>query len=348
MHPPVPHTRTEIAPEDEAAVLAALRGRVLVEAGLAKALEERFVSMFGGAGAVATGSGSQALAVALTAIGAGPGDEVILPSYVCAQVLGAVEHVGATGVTVDVADDWMIDPAAVVAAHTDRTKAVIACQMFGMFRDFSALRDVGVPVIEDCAQSFPDWRDPANVLSGDIVVFSFEATKPVAGGEGGMVLVRDPELLERVAAQKRFRDTPYRANFHPLPNLSAALAASQLDRYPATLEARGRIAARYIEALDGISPDLVAVPVRQSRAWHRFLVRVKSDPAALIEAFSGYGIAVRRPVEMPLHRLCPDTARGECRVTDRLFGCTLSLPIYPELSPRDQGRVVDACRTLLA
>ena len=348
MHPPVPHTRTEITPEDEAAVLAALRGRVLVEADRSRALEERFVGMFGGAGAVAVGSGSQALAVALKAVGAGQGCEVILPSYVCAQVLAAVEHVGATGVVVDVAEDWMIDPQAVLAARTDRTKAIIAAQMFGMFRDFSALLEAGVPLIEDCAQSFPDWRDPANRLAGDIVVFSFEATKPVAGGEGGMVLVRNPDLMAGVTAQKRFRDTPYRANFHPLPALSAALAASQIERYPATLAAREKIARRYIEALDSISPALVSSPVRNARAWQRFLVRVTGDPVRLIEAFSGHGIAVRRPVEVPLHLLCPDTARGSCPVAERLWAETLSLPIYPELTPRDQGRVIDACRTLLA
>jgi UDP-4-amino-4-deoxy-L-arabinose-oxoglutarate aminotransferase len=348
MYPPVPHTRTEITEEDEAAVLRALRGRVLVEAGLSSDLESWFTMHFGGEAAVATGSGSQALVVSLRALGVGPGDEVILPTYVCAQVLAAVEHVGAQGVSADIADDWMLDVEAVSNLVTPRTKAIITAQMFGLFRDMAPLKALGLPVIEDCAQTFPDWKNAAQPLSGDIVVFSFEATKPVAGGEGGMVLVRDPSLAGAVTAQKQFRDTGYRANFHPLPNMAAALVASQLDRYPDTLSKRAAIASRYIAALDEISPDLVATPVRQADAWHRFLVRTEKDPAGMIEQFSAYGIAVRQPVEVPLHLLCPDTARGEYPVAEDLWQKTLSLPIYPELGEAEQGRVIDACRKLLA
>ncbi|MRG73891.1 aminotransferase class I/II-fold pyridoxal phosphate-dependent enzyme [Alphaproteobacteria bacterium HT1-32] len=347
MHPLIPHTRTEITAEDEAAVLSALRGRVLVEADHVRNLENWFTEQFGGAGAVATGSCSQALVVALKACGVGPGHDVILPSYVCAQVLAAVEHVGARGVTVDVAGDWMIDKGAVRDALTSQTRAIITAQMFGMFRDMSDLRSFGVPVIEDCAQTFPDWQNPAHRLSGDIVVFSFEATKPVAGGEGGMVLVRTTELMAGVRAQKQFRETPYRANFYPLGNATAALVQSQLARYPQTLNVRSEKAKAYIAALDDIAPGLVTSAVRNSSAWHRFLVRVEGDPQVLIQQFSAHGIAVRRPVEMPLHLLCPDTAAGSHVMTERLWGSTLSLPIYPELSVRDQGRVIDACRQIL-
>ncbi|MEQ8711132.1 MAG: DegT/DnrJ/EryC1/StrS aminotransferase family protein [Rhodospirillales bacterium] len=348
MHPPIPHTRTEVTAADETAVLSALRGRVLVEANHARKLEGWFTEQFGGAGAVATGSCSQALVVALKACGVGPGHDVILPSYVCAQVLAAVEHTGARGLVVDVAGDWMIDTGAVRDALTRQTRAIITAQMFGMFRDMSALRSFGVPVIEDCAQTFPDWRNPAHGLSGDIAVFSFEATKPVAGGEGGMVLVRNPDFIAGVQVQKKFRDTPYRANFYPLGNVAAALVQSQLGRYPETLCLRAEKAAVYIAALDEISPALVTPAVRQASAWHRFLVRADGDPEALIQQFSAHGIAVRRPVEMPLHLLCPDSAAGTHIMTERLWGDTLSLPIYPELSALDQGRVIDACRQILA
>ena len=348
MHPPIPHTRTEITAADEAAVLSALRGRVLVEGEQARKLEGWFTEQFGGAGAVATGSCSQALVAALKACGVGPGHDVIVPSYVCAQVLAAVEHTGARGLAVDVAGDWMIDMGAVRDALTRQTRAIITAQMFGMFRDMSALRSFGVPVIEDCAQTFPDWRNPAQGLSGDIVVFSFEATKPVAGGEGGMVLVRNPDLISGVQAQKKFRDTPYRANFYPLGNVAAALVQSQLARYPETLRIRAEKAAVYMAALDEIAPDMVSPAVRQASAWHRFLVRTDGDPQTLIQQFSAHGIAVRRPVEIPLHQLCPDTAAGTHVMTERLWGETLSLPIYPELSVQDQGRVIDACRQIFA
>ena len=146
----------------------------------------------------------------LRTLGIGPGDEVILPSYVCAAPFLAIQRVGAMPRLVDInLDTFNIDPAAARQAPTAKTKALIFPHLFGLPADLTALERLGIPIIEDCAQTIGATERTRPVGSvGLLTVCSFYATKLLCAGEGGMVLSRDESLLERARRFREYDETP--------------------------------------------------------------------------------------------------------------------------------------------
>lgn len=187
------------------AVAAVLRSRWLSAGPVTRAFEGEFAAVHGVDDAVAVSSGTAALHLAVMALGIGPGDEVVVPSYTFVSAAAVVALQGATPVFVDVKGvcDPTIDPVDLSRRITPRTKAVVAVHMAGFPADMEAVLAVahrhGLAVIEDAAHA-PGVRTPAGALGtiGDIGCFSFFATKNVATGEGGMVVARDPAVLARV------------------------------------------------------------------------------------------------------------------------------------------------------
>jgi perosamine synthetase len=195
----IPHSRPSIEADDIRAAAQVLQSRQLAQGGLVEQFERRMAAYFGLSGGVAVTSGTAALEVALRALGIGPGDDVLLPSYVCAAPLMAIQRVGALPRLVDIElDTFNIDPAAARRTLTSKTKAVIVPHLFGLPANLTALEQLGVPIIEDCAQTIGATEQGRPVGSiGLLTVCSFYATKLLCTGEGGMVLSRDESLLER-------------------------------------------------------------------------------------------------------------------------------------------------------
>ena len=351
----IPHSRPTITETDLAAVAAQLRSAWLAEGAAAATLETRFRILWNACGAVATGSGSQALLLALRAVGVGPGREVIVPTFVCAEVLGVVEALGATPVIVDVGADYLLDPDRFRDALSSRSAAVILPFVAGRSTDPARYREAGVPVVLDLAQYFPSDIDPdidpnrrrPLLPAGDIAVFSFEATKVIAAGEGGLVLTRHPDLAQAIAAAKRLNNTSYKLNLYPLSDLQAALALSQLAQVPGFLARRSALAARYREQLTD-APGMISVPPTELGSEYRFLIRLTGmrTTDAVIAACAEAGVAVRRPVADLLHHLRPERAHP-CPMAEKLYRSTLSLPLYPSLTIDEQRHVVSTLRTVL-
>lgn len=340
----IPHSRPSIEADDVAAVLRQLETGMLAEGARTKALEAAFRTRESAAGAVAVGSGCQALLLALQVLEITVGDEVILPSYVCPEVLGVVEWCGATPVIVDVADDYLLDATAAAAAITARTRAILLPYVLGLYRSPASLQALGLPLIEDCAPLLPA-SSTAFPLHGRLVTYSFEATKWVAGGEGGLVLTRDDALAARLVAAKRCRETEYKLNLFPLSDLQAALVLSQWARLPAMTTRRQALAARYRAYFAG-HPRMVIVGSDHGVASsdYRLVCQLKKESGItvddLVERCAARGVAVRRPVATLLHTLRP--ARS-CPVAERLYACTFSLPLYPALTDTQHALV---CATL--
>jgi UDP-4-amino-4-deoxy-L-arabinose-oxoglutarate aminotransferase len=257
---------------------------------------------------------------------------------VCAEVLACIEALGATAQIIDVADDWLLDCDAAASAVGPRTKAIVFPYVMGIWRDIGELSKSGVPVIEDCAQYFPmEGKD----LQGSLTVYSFEATKMMTSGEGGLVLSRSPLFADVLPRLKRFGDSPYRLNLYPMSDLLASLALSQLSRLPQFLARRRAIADLYFEWLADV-PGLVLPHVLRRRSiFFRFPIRLtgplhgKLD--ALMAAMNTRGVVARRPVDLPLHRM--RTSASRCANADRLWDSTISIPLYPDLSD-SQARTV--------
>jgi perosamine synthetase len=297
--------------------------------------------------AAAVSSGSAALELALRALEVGPGDEVVIPTYVCDALHHAVSRTGATPVLADADPATLSLSAADARARlTPRTRCLIVPHAFGLAADLRPLLALGVPVIEDCAQTLGARLDGRVVGSfGTLAVCSFYATKLLTTGEGGAV-AGPAALIERVRAARDYDECPDlapRVNAK-LSDLAAALGRSQLARFDAFVARRRAIAARYRERLRDVActPPAEAGP---RHVYHRFVVEVEAAPHHVQATLAARGVAARRPVYRPAHHALKLSGYPEA---DRLWARTLSLPCYPTLTDGEVDAVAAALREALA
>jgi perosamine synthetase len=295
----------------------------------------------------AVASGSAALELALRALDVGPGHEVVIPSYVCDALHHAVRRVGATPVLADA------DPATLSLSAKDaqarmspRTRCLIVPHAFGLAVDLAPFLALGVPVIEDCAQALGARSDGTPVgAAGALAVCSFYATKLLTTGEGGAVA--GPEAL--VARVRDLRDYDEREDLTPrlnakLTDLAAALGRSQLARFDAFVARRRAIAARYRARLAD-APCALPPESGPRHVFHRFVVEIERPVDVVQAALAARGVAARRPVFRPAHRVLGLRGFPEA---DRLWQRALSIPCYPTLADAEVDSVAAALSEALA
>jgi dTDP-4-amino-4,6-dideoxygalactose transaminase len=344
---PIPHSRPFLGREEIDRATAVIASGQIAEGPETAAFENEFARWLAVTGALAVSSGTAALHLTLHAMGVGPGDEVIIPSYVCTALLNAVHYVGAAPVIADVLPETgNIDPDDVKKRMTPRTRAVIVPHLFGLPADMNALLSLGVPVVEDCAQAVGALYGSRLVgTMGHAAAFSFYATKVMTTGEGGMIVSNDPNLLSKAAdlsAYDNRRDYAVRYNYK-MTDIQAAMGRVQLSRLSEMNRRRERIAERYDA---GIS----ALPIRApapapGRIYYRYAAAVRDGLDAWIDALSARGVGCARPVFRPLHRYLGKTSRPGAETAWRTF---LSLPVYPALSDAESDHVLHALRDVAA
>jgi dTDP-4-amino-4,6-dideoxygalactose transaminase len=292
-------------------------------------------------------SGSMALELALRALQVGPGHEVVIPTYVCDALHHAVVRAGATPVLADADPATLSLSAATVRVRlSPRTRAVIVPHAFGLAADLRPLLALGVPIVEDCAQTLGARLDERPVGSlGTLAVCSFYATKMLTTGEGGAV-AGPAALVERV---RDLRDYDERDDLTPrvnakLSDLAAALGRSQLARLDTFVARRRAVADRYRQRLRG-APCATPPEAGGRHVYHRFVVEVDRSPDDVRAALHARGVAARRPVYRPAHRAL---GLGGFPEADRLWERALSLPCYPSLTEAEVDTVVGALREVLA
>ena len=328
--------------------MAAVVRRGWVAAGPEVAAFERELAVRLGVEAVAAvASGSVALELALRVLGVGPGDEVVIPTYVCDALHHAVHRTGATPVLADADPDTLSLSATDARARlTRRTKAVIVPHAFGLAADLAPFRALGVPVVEDCAQTLGARVAGRPVGSlGAVAVCSFYATKLLTTGEGGAV-AGPAALIERVRDTRDYDERPDlapRVNAK-LSDLAAALGRSQLARLDGFLARRRAVAARYRERLRG-TPCAAPADAGERHVYHRFVVETERTPETVQAALAARGVAARRPVFRPAH-----VALGldGFPAAERLWRRTLSIPCYPTLTDAELDTVAAALGEALA
>jgi dTDP-4-amino-4,6-dideoxygalactose transaminase len=367
----LPYGRQSVTDDDVAAVVATLRSDFLTTGPEVDAFEADLAGWTGGTGCVAVSNGTAALHVAYAAAGIGPGDEVIMPPMTFAATASTAVALGARVVFADVEEETLtLDPAAVGAALTPRTRAVTAVDYAGHPADYDALRatigDRGTLLLGDAAHSIGGTYHGRPVGSlADLTTFSFFPTKNLTTAEGGAVAIADPALRERA---RRFRnhglvrDTaeqrwPDEGGWHQevhefglnyrLPDVLCALGRSQLRRLGDFLAARARLVARYDEALAGLAG--VRIPKRKAwaePAWHLYPIRVLDGRRREVyDRMRAAGIGVQvNYIPVHWHPAFADLGyrRGSCPVAETFYAEQLSLPLYPDLSEADQDRVIDA------
>ncbi|MBT9255916.1 DegT/DnrJ/EryC1/StrS family aminotransferase [Phycicoccus sp. MAQZ13P-2] len=348
----VPHARPIIGEAEEAAVLRVLRSGRLAQGEEVEAFETEFSAHFGlDRACVAVSSGTAGLHLSMLALGIGPGDEVVVPSFTFAATANAVALTGATPVFADVDDTFCLDPDAVEAVVGPRTVAVVPVHLYGqpaaMDRLLPLARRHGLAVVEDAAQAHGASLDGVPVGAfGDLGVFSLYPTKNMTAGEGGMVTVaaasheRLLRLLRNQGMLERYRNEVVGLNTR-MTDLHAAIGRVQLTRVDAWTRRRQDVARRYDAELRGVTVPVVRPGARH--VYHQYTVRVAEDRdgfAAALLREHGISSGVFYPV--PVHRLPSFDRVLDLPATERAARECLSLPVHPALSDDVVDRVVEA------
>ncbi|MFJ2548399.1 DegT/DnrJ/EryC1/StrS family aminotransferase [Pseudomonas sp. NPDC087612] len=381
--PFLPFALPELGEEEINEVVDTLRSGWVTTGPKAKQFEADFSSFLGGdVESIAVNSATAGLHLALEAIGIGPGDEVILPSYTFTATAEVVRYLGGTPVIVDVLEEtFNIDPAAIEAAITEKTRAIMPVHFAGLSCDMDAILQIarrhGLKVVEDAAHALPTtWKgSKIGTLESDITVFSFYANKTMTTGEGGMLVTRNAELAKRCrimrlhgisrdAFDRYVSKTP--AWFYEIvapgfkynmSDVAAAMGIHQLRRLEGFQLKRQAMAERYLEALSDL--PLVLPPVAAAgdmHAWHLFPLRlraeanIKRDDFIIKMAELGIGCSVHF---IPLHlqpywRESCALSPEQFPVAQSLFEQEVSIPLYTKMTEADQERVIAAVRSVLA
>lgn len=332
------------------------------------ALERELAALVGVPSAIGVSSGTDALLVAMMAFDIGPGDEVITSTYSFFATAGCVVRLGARPVLVDIdPETFNLDPKAVEAAITPRTKAIIPVHLYGQCADMDEIMAIaskaGVPVIEDACQSIgATYKGRQAGSIGAAGCFSFFPSKNLgAFGDGGLVTATDEALGRRIrllrghGAERRYYHQQVGGNFR-LDELQAAVLRVKLPHLDAWTNGRQRNAARYralfaargLDAIDGVV--LPSERSDRSHIYNQFVVRVprRDDVKAHLQA-AGIGCEVYYPV--PFHRQeCFRSlgyAQGAFPEAEAAANTSLALPIYGELTEAQQAEVVDAIAAAL-
>jgi perosamine synthetase len=332
-------------------------------------LEREFGAFIGVPHVAAVSSGTAALHLALVALGVGPGDEVIVPSFTFIATANAVRYVGATPVFVD-CDPliWTLSPGAVEASITARTRAIIAVHLYGHPADMDELHRVSsahdIALVEDAAEAHGACYKgrPAGSLA-DIAAFSLFGNKVITSGEGGLVATRSAELDVKV---RLYRDQGLtkdkRTQFHywhsvvgfnyDMSNLQAAVAVAQLERIEQFVDRKRSIYAKYLcllgdcEAIE-FAPEM---PWATSSAWmSSILVRPGASVGrdSLIEQLREAGVD-SRPFFYPIHTLPPYQTGQRLPVTEDIAARGLNLPSSTRLSDGAMERIASRVRRIMA
>ncbi len=356
---PVPlfDTKTPQAPlrdELRAAIDSVLERGTFILGPDVTAFESEFAAYLGARHAIGVANGTEAITIALRAMGVGPGDEVIVPSFTFYASAEAIPPTGARPVFCDVdPETFCITPETVRAVMTPRTKAVVAVHLFGNVAPVAEIEALGVPVLEDAAQAAGS-KTPAGRPGalGTIATFSFFPSKNLGGfGDGGAITTNDDALAERVR-MLRFHGSRDKQTFElighnsRLDELQAAVLRVQLPHLDGWSDGR-RAAAGYYES-EGLG-ELVALPRVAGGgepAWHLYVIRhERADElaAALSKAGIGNKVYYRVPAhEQPSMR---EWAAGAALPgTDEAASTHLAIPISPVMSREQAAEVTSAVR----
>ena len=347
MSDPIRLARPDVGERELAAVAEVLESGQLTMGPAVAAFESAIAAAVGTAHAAAVSSGTAALHLALLALEVGPGDEVIVPAYTFPATANVVELCGARAVLVDVdPDTFLVDPAAVAAAVTSRTRAVMAVHLFGRPADWEVLQTAvprEVMLVEDAAGALgARYRDTPCGALGVCACLSFHPRKIVTTGEGGAVTT-DEAALD--AAVRRLRhhgwetlgNMPSPGFNYRLPDVLCALGVPQLERLEELLAARERVAGWYSERL----ADLVLTPSAADgdrHGWQAYVVQLDRRDEAL-EGLRASGIEAQIGT-WALHRLAPYREQGAFPGAARAFERALALPFATTTTEEEVEQVV--------
>ncbi|MFC1585957.1 UDP-4-amino-4,6-dideoxy-N-acetyl-beta-L-altrosamine transaminase [Fibrobacterota bacterium] len=375
----IPYGRQFIDDEDMQAVVDVLRSDWLTTGPAVEAFEQAVAGYVGAEYAVAVSNGTAALHAAMHAIGIGPGDEVIVPPLTFAATANCVVYQGGVPVFADVdPQTLLINPEAIEAKITPRTRAIIAVDYAGQPCDYDALRSIAEShklklVADVCHALGAEYKGHATGTLADMSIFSFHPVKHITSGEGGMVTTNYPELYQRL---HRFRNHGISVDHHQrqekgtwfyeisdlgynyrITDIQCALGRSQLKKLPEFLKRRKKIAEYYDGALKDIAHlTPLTVSPEVSHAYHLYVVKCDFEHLQITRAKlfqemreKGVGLNVHYiPVHLhSFYQRAFNTAGGLCPVAEKVYDQIVSLPMFYGLKDEDMHRVISCLKEVL-
>jgi perosamine synthetase len=346
-------------------------GWISSEGPFVQRFEEGFAARVGRKHAVAVANGSLALDAAVVALGLGPGDEVILPSFTIISCAAAIVRAGAVPVVVD-ADplSWNMRADEVAARITPRTRALMVVHLYGLPCDMAPLLALahkhGLKIIEDAAEMHGQaWRGRPCGSFGDISTFSFYPNKHITTGEGGMLVMDDDALAEKCRGLRNLCFAPPRRFVHEelgwnmrMSNLQAALGVAQLERLDEFVQRKRAMGARYtaqLAGVEGVQLPLAHTADAENIYWVYGLVlddEVPFDAFEAMKRLAAAGVGCR-PFFWPMHEQPVLRRMGlfdglQLPVSERLARRGFYIPSGMAISTDQIDTVAAAVRDLLA
>jgi perosamine synthetase len=348
----IPAAKPEIGDEERAAVDRVMRSGMLAQGPEVAAFESEFSTIVNGLHSVAVNSGTSALHLAFLAAGIGPGDEVVVPSFSFAATANAVALAGATPVFVDIELDYFaLDPLAIEAAITPRTKAIMPVHLYGHPANLVAIKAIAdkydLLLFEDAAQAHAASVNGVPVGAWGIASsFSFYPTKNMTSGEGGMIttpsadVARLARVLRNQGMERRYENEVVGFNTR-MTDIHAAIGRVQLTKLAGWTAKRQQNAAFLNANIEGVvTPPTAPGAVH---VFHQYTVRVVDhDRDAFAAELTARGIGNGVYYPTPIHRLPSFALDLELPTTELAAQQVLSLPVYPSLTQSELETIVEA------
>jgi perosamine synthetase len=336
----IPHSRPFLGHEEAAEVQRVVLSGMIAQGAEVEHLERELAERFECPLACCVAHGTGALHLSLLGLGAGPGKQVVLPSYSCASLLNAVVYTGAEPVLVDSLADVPDVDLSKIAVGPD-TVAIVVPHLFGRTVPLQSFTHRKL-VVEDATHAVG-----AGMVGqfGAACVYSFYATKMLAGGEGGVITTAAPKLDRLVRDLRSYDQRPdWKLRFnYKMTDMGAALLRVQLRRLSGFLERRAALARFYRDTLADV-PGLILPQAQTDEVNYRFVLRFPDRAIDRVQQSIGeLGVATVRPVWKTLHQCLKESGRLYPNA-QRWWRESLSIPLYPALSDGEAERVVAAVR----
>jgi perosamine synthetase len=331
----IPHSKPYLSGVDKRQMKKQLLSGMLTEGAAVKEFEKQIGSYTNIKYCISSSCGTSALTMALRALEVKKNDEIILPSYVCKSVADSIIELDAIPVFCDVSEEWIMTYETVKSCITSKTKVIILVHIFGINAWDNNLKKLGIPIIEDNCQALGYEKNGQEVKSkADISIFSFNATKCIATGEGGMMATNKRSYYERALKEKLENYAS-----HKITDLQAALGLSQLSQYQVMKAKRKIIAKKYLNSL----PEEILKNTRKienQSIFYRFPINVKKNSLDSYRTFmEKNGVAIRKGVDAVLHRNY-GVRDSDFPQTLQCFETTASIPLYPALKMKEVERII--------
>jgi dTDP-4-amino-4,6-dideoxygalactose transaminase len=379
----IPFALPDIGDEEINAVVNCMRSGWLTTGVNNKKFEEDFATYIGpGTQTVSVNSATAGLFLALEALGIGPGDEVIVPTYTFSATAMVVVHLGARPVLVDVDHITLnIDQTSVSKAVNKKTKAIIVVHLAGLSADLTSINQIAkernIHVIEDAAHALPATHNGQLIgdRTSDATIYSFYATKTMTTGEGGMIVTHNPDIAKHCRIMRlhgfsrdafdRYTKKGASWNYeiiasgfkYNLTDIASCIGIEQLKKVNKFLDRRTYIANLYLSAFHDLPIRLPATPQKGDvHSWHLFIIRLKDEAhitrddfiSSMSELFNISCSVHFIPLHLqPFYQEKFGYTKGDFRIAEKEFSKAISLPIYTKMSDEEVSRTINAVRRIL-